>query len=145
MGSRRIFKRLQTYIIYRMASSLLILFFFFFSIIAMDFDFPTWVLVLTSIQNDLSVMTTSFDNVYSSEYPEIWNMTKCLTVAFFIAVAGALGSLISVYTVSRRSLESVRNALSRNAAGPELLQAIEIGAFHLRLRQLVERLRVRAR
>jgi H+-transporting ATPase len=61
--SRMIFRRLETYIIYRMASSILILGFFFFAIITMTFEMPTWVLVLISLFNDLSVMATSFDKV----------------------------------------------------------------------------------
>eukprot|EP00898_Chlorokybus_atmophyticus_P001625 jgi/Chlat1/2463/Chrsp171S02344 len=94
--SRKIFARLQTYIIYRMASSLLILFFFFFAIIVLDFQFPTWTLVLISIQNDLAVMTTSFDKVHSSPFPELWNMTKCLIVAGAVAACGLVGSLLLV-------------------------------------------------
>ena len=61
--SRMIFRRLETYIIYRMASSILILGFFFFAIITMTFEMPTWVLVLINLFNDLSVMATSFDKV----------------------------------------------------------------------------------
>jgi hypothetical protein len=61
--SRMIFRRLETYIIYRMASSILILGFFFFAIIIMTFEMPTWVLVLINLFNDLSVMATSFDKV----------------------------------------------------------------------------------
>ncbi len=76
--SRMIFRRLETYIIYRMASSLTILLYFFFAVICLRFDFPTWTLVLLSLTNDLSAMATSFDRVYSSEVPELWNMTKCL-------------------------------------------------------------------
>jgi hypothetical protein len=40
-----IFRRLETYIIYRIASSLLILGFFFFAIVILEFEIPTWVLV----------------------------------------------------------------------------------------------------
>lgn len=43
--SRMIFRRLETYIIYRIASSLLILGFFFFAIVILEFEIPTWVLV----------------------------------------------------------------------------------------------------
>lgn len=58
-----IFKRLETYIIYRLASSLLIIGYFFLAIIIFDFEMPTWALVVISLFNDLSVMATSFDKV----------------------------------------------------------------------------------
>ena len=56
--SRIIFKRLEAYVVYRLASSFFILGFFFFSIVALEFDFPTWVLIFCSIINDLTVMAT---------------------------------------------------------------------------------------
>jgi hypothetical protein len=37
--------------------------FFFFAIIVLRLEFPTWVLVIISLTNDLSVMATSFDKV----------------------------------------------------------------------------------
>ena len=61
--SRKIFRRLETYIIYRMASSLLILGFFFLAILIYNFEIPTWAVVVISICNDLSVMATSVDKV----------------------------------------------------------------------------------
>ncbi|KAK9817909.1 hypothetical protein WJX72_004165 [[Myrmecia] bisecta] len=92
--SRAIFRRLQTYIIYRMASSLLILAFFFLAIIAFDFEMPTWVLVLISLFNDLSVMAVSFDKVYSAAHPEKWNMVRNMCVAISIAAVGTAGMVL---------------------------------------------------
>ena len=63
MRSRKIFRRLEMYIIYRMASSVLILGFFFFAILIFDFEIPTWILVLISMLNDASVVVTSYDAV----------------------------------------------------------------------------------
>ena len=64
-GSRKIFRRLESYIIYRLASSYLILAFFFLAIIIWDFEMQTWALVLISMFNDLAVMLTAFDKVRS--------------------------------------------------------------------------------
>ena len=61
--SRVIFARLQSYIIYRIASSLLILGFFFFSVILLGLEMPTWAIIVINITNDASVMATSFDLV----------------------------------------------------------------------------------
>ena len=74
--ARIIFKRLEAYIIYRLASSTLILGFFFLSIITVRFDFPTSVLVLLSLVNDFTVMATSKDNVRSSKDPLKWDMAR---------------------------------------------------------------------
>ena len=61
--SRVIFARLQSYIIYRIASSLLILGFFFFSAILLGLEMPTWAIIVINITNDASVMATSLDLV----------------------------------------------------------------------------------
>lgn len=54
--SRMIFRRLETYIVYRIASSLLILGFFFFAIVILEFEIPTWVLVsAVLVQDDAGV------------------------------------------------------------------------------------------
>lgn len=63
ISSRVIFARLQSYIIYRIASSLLILGFFFFGIIILGVEMPTWAIIVINITNDVSVMATSFDRV----------------------------------------------------------------------------------
>lgn len=67
-ASRTIFARLQAYLIYRIASSLLILGFFFFAIIILGLEMPTWAIIVINITNDVSVMATSFDKV-SPEVP----------------------------------------------------------------------------
>ena len=85
--SRQIFRRLEAYITYRLASSFLILGFFTLSIVACRFDFPTWTLILLSIVNDFTVMATSKDNVRSSPKPLYWDVPK------LALVAGVIGGL----------------------------------------------------
>ncbi|EIE22120.1 P-type ATPase [Coccomyxa subellipsoidea C-169] len=96
-ASRTIFARLQSYLIYRIASSLLILGFFFFGIIILGFEMPTWAIIVINITNDASVMATSFDKVHSSDMPLTWNMTKCLVVAACTAAVGIVGSVILLF------------------------------------------------
>ena len=79
--ARMIFRRLESYIVYRLASSCLILGFFFLGITALKFDFPTWTLILLSIINDLTVMATSKDNVRTSNYPLYWDIPRLCWIA----------------------------------------------------------------
>ena len=82
--SRIIFRRLESYIVYRLASSCFILGFFVLSIMALRFDFPTWCLILLSIVNDLTVMATSKDNVRTSAYPLYWDIPRLCMLAVTI-------------------------------------------------------------
>jgi len=91
--SRQIFRRLESYVIYRIASSILILLFFFISIVGFEFRFPTWTLILLSIVNDCTVMATSKDNVRSSKAPLKWEILRLCSVA---AVIGGIAVLQSI-------------------------------------------------
>eukprot|EP00897_Mesotaenium_endlicherianum_P006539 jgi/Mesen1/5913/ME000030S05179 len=95
--SRKIFSRLEAYITYRIASSVLILLFFFFSIICVQFDFPTWVLILLSLVNDFTVMATSVDKVYSSKTPMLWKMGRIVVLAVAIGTVAFTGSFLLLF------------------------------------------------
>ncbi|KAL3158516.1 hypothetical protein ABBQ38_010745 [Trebouxia sp. C0009 RCD-2024] len=93
-NSHKIFRRLETYIIYRIASSLLILGYFFFAILIFDFEMPTWVLVLINLLNDVSAMATSLDKVHSSDKPRLWNMNKDVIIACALCGVDIIGAMI---------------------------------------------------
>ena len=61
---------------YRLASSMLIMFFYFFSILLVKFTMPTWTLILLSIINDFTIMSTSRDYVIPSDVPEKWETAR---------------------------------------------------------------------
>ena len=82
---------------YRMASSVLILGFFFLSIIALRFNFPTWVLILLSLVNDFTAMATSKDSVRAAPAPLRWNMVKVTGISVLIGISGFLGSFLLLY------------------------------------------------
>jgi H+-transporting ATPase len=95
--SRQIFRRLESYVIYRLASSVLILLFFFISIIGFEFDFPTWTLILLSLVNDFTVLATSKDNARSSVEPLRWNVFRLASVAFVIGGICVLHSILLLH------------------------------------------------
>ena len=104
--SRMIFRRLEAYIVYRLASSITILGFFVLSICSLKFDFPTWTLILLSIINDFTVMATSKDNVRSSEYPLYWDMKKLLQKAMVIGFTCIIHTFLLLYFVRDASYSS---------------------------------------
>lgn len=104
--SRMIFRRLESYIIYRLASSCLILGFFFLGITALKFDFPTWTLILLSIINDLTVMATSKDNVRTSNYPLYWDIPRLCMLATVIGGVCIIQSFLLLYFLQQGSYNS---------------------------------------
>jgi len=100
--SRKIFSRLNGYVLYRMASSVLILGFFFLSIIALQFDFPTWVLILLSLVNDFTAMATAKDSCRPAQEPLKWNMVHTTIISTVIGLVGVLENVLLLFLSSPR-------------------------------------------
>lgn len=98
--SRMIFRRLETYILYRITSSLTILGFFFFAIIILKFEIPTWVLVVVSITNDVSACFVSFDKVLTSNRPEMFHMSKLFAVSVAQSIVGVIALILLLLLAS---------------------------------------------
>merc|ERR1711871_1690257 len=97
--SRMIFRRLESYIIYRLASSTFFILFFTLCICVLNFDFPTWVLILVSLVNDFTAMATSKDNVRTSQYPLYWDFKKIGIVALTIGLYSVINVFLMIYFI----------------------------------------------
>lgn len=83
--SRKIFHRLDSYLIFRIAVSCDVAIFFFLAAATMKFIVPTYVIVLVALINDIIMISMSFDYVTPSPLPVEWNIAKVLVV-FVICV-----------------------------------------------------------
>jgi H+-transporting ATPase len=84
--SRRIFERMLSYAVYRIAETIALLGFITIVIIAFD-NFPVTpiMIVFLAILNDGSILSIAYDNTRSAPEPLRWNMV------FVMGLAGALG------------------------------------------------------
>jgi H+-transporting ATPase len=93
--SRRIFQRMNSYAIYRIAETLRVLFFMTLAILVFNFYPVTAVMiVMIAVLNDGAILSIAYDNVHYSNKPEAWNMRLVLgisTVLGVIGVAAAFG------------------------------------------------------
>ena len=89
-GSRTIFKRIETYLTYRMCSSFVFGFVFVLIYCASDYNFPTWTLILMSILNDFAVSSSSKDNVVIQRKPQKMNIWKVGAVSASMALVSSL-------------------------------------------------------
>src|SRR5574338_1506571 len=91
--ARKIFERMRSYAVFRIAETIRVLGFIALSIIIFDFYPVTPImLVLLAILNDFPIMMIAYDRVRVAERPVRWDMGRMLTVA---VVAGALGVVAS--------------------------------------------------
>lgn len=91
--SRKIFQRMNTYAIYRIAETIRVLFFITLSILVFNFYPVTAIMiVLLALFNDAPIMAIAYDNVHYSNKPEKWNMRVVLSMATLLGLVGVLSS-----------------------------------------------------
>ena len=91
--ARRIFERMNSYAIYRIAETMRLLLFMTTSILIFNFYPVTAVMVvLLALLNDLPIMMIAYDNAPIASNPVRWDMTRVLTIATALGVYGVIES-----------------------------------------------------
>ncbi len=91
--SRKIFQRMNSYAIYRIAETIRVLFFITLAILVFNFYPVTAIMiVLLALFNDAPIMAIAYDNVRYSPEPERWNMRVLLSMATFLGLIGVVSS-----------------------------------------------------
>jgi H+-transporting ATPase len=100
--SRRIFQRMTSYAIYRIAETLGVLMFMTLAILIFNFYPLTAVMiVMLALLNDGAILSIAYDNVHYSNKPETWNMRLVLGVATVVSVVGVMDSFGMFYLGDR--------------------------------------------
>ncbi|PKN50811.1 MAG: plasma-membrane proton-efflux P-type ATPase [Deltaproteobacteria bacterium HGW-Deltaproteobacteria-13] len=100
--SRKIFQRMNSYAIYRIAETLRVLFFMTLSILVFNFYPVTAVMiVLLALLNDGAILSIAYDNVRYKNQPEAWNMRMVLGIATVLGVLGVIASFCLFYLGER--------------------------------------------
>lgn len=96
--SRKIFQRMNSYAIYRIAETIRVLLFITLSIIVFNFYPVTAVMiVLLALLNDAPIMAIAYDRVRYANHPERWNMRIVLGMATFLGILGVVFSFLIFY------------------------------------------------
>jgi H+-transporting ATPase len=100
--SRRIFQRMNSYAIYRIAETLRVLLFMTAAILVFNFYPLTAVMiVMLALLNDGAILSIAYDNVRYKSQPEAWNMRLVLGIATVLGVLGPIASFGLFYLGDR--------------------------------------------
>ena len=100
--SRRIFQRMNSYAIYRIAETLRVLLFMTLAILIFNFYPLTAVMiVMLALLNDGAILSIAYDNVLYKNQPEAWNMRIVLGIATVLGVLGVSASFVLFYLGER--------------------------------------------
>jgi H+-transporting ATPase len=100
--SRRIFQRMNSYSMYRIAETLRVLFFMTLAILVFNFYPVTAVMiVMIAVLNDGAILSIAYDNVHYSDKPEAWNMRLVLGISTVLGVIGVVAAFGLFYLGER--------------------------------------------
>ena len=100
--SRRIFQRMNSYAIYRIAETLRVLLFMTLAIVVFNFYPLTAVMiVMLALLNDGAILSIAYDNVHYKNAPEAWNMRVVLSVSTVLGVFGVIAAFGLFYLGER--------------------------------------------
>jgi H+-transporting ATPase len=96
--SRKVFQRMNTYAIYRIAETTRVLLFMAMSILIFNFYPVTAVMiVLLALLNDGPILSIAYDRTRCSDKPEAWNMPAVLGISTVLGIAGVVASFLLFY------------------------------------------------
>jgi len=100
--SRRIFHRMNSYAIYRIAETIRVLLFMTLSIVVFNFYPVTAVMIVfLALLNDGPILSIAYDSAPSSAKPEAWNMKRVLGVSTVLGLAGVVATF-GLFLVAER-------------------------------------------
>ncbi len=100
--SRKIFQRMNSYAMYRIAETLRVLLFMTLAILVFNFYPVTAIMiVMLALLNDGAILSIAYDNVHYSNEPEGWNMRKVIGISTVLGVVGVIAAFGLFYLAER--------------------------------------------
>ena len=100
--SRRIFQRMNSYAIYRIAETLRVLLFMTLAIVVFNFyPLTAIMIVMLALLNDAAILSIAYDNVIYRNKAEVWDMRTVLGIATVLGIVGPLAAFGLFYLADR--------------------------------------------
>ena len=100
--SRKIFQRMNSYAMYRIAETLRVLLFMTLAIVIFNFyPLTAIMIVMLALLNDGAILSIAYDNVIYRNQPEAWNMRLVLGIATVLGLVGPIAAFGLFYLGDR--------------------------------------------
>jgi H+-transporting ATPase len=100
--SRKIFQRMNSYAMYRIAETLRVLLFMTVAILVFNFyPLTAIMIVMLALLNDGAILSIAYDNVHYRNEPEAWNMRLVLGISTVLGVIGPIAAFGLFYLGDR--------------------------------------------
>ena len=96
--ARKIFRRMYSYVVYRITETIRVLVFIVLAILLLHFyPITPAALVLLALLNDIPILAIAYDNVRISKRPERWNMRLIIELSLLLGLTGVISSFILIW------------------------------------------------
>ncbi len=96
--ARKIFARMESYVVYRITETIRVLFFIALSIMVFNFyPINALMIVLIALLNDVPILAIAYDNVNIHNRPVKWDMHKVLLLSSILGIGGVISSFLIFY------------------------------------------------
>jgi H+-transporting ATPase len=96
--ARKIFERMKSYTIYRIAETIRIVIFMTLAIVVYDFyPLTAIMIIILALLNDIPIMTIAYDHTKVREAPVRWDMKEVFILSGWLGIAGVLSSFTLFY------------------------------------------------
>jgi len=96
--ARRIFERMQSYAVYRIAETIRIMVFVVLAMLVFGFyPITAIMIILLAFLNDVPIMAIAYDKTRLDPSPVRWDMRRVVIVATAIGLTGVVGSALMLY------------------------------------------------
>ncbi len=96
--ARRIFERMMSYMLYRVAMTIAIMFFVVTSVVCYDFFPLTAVMIIAlALLDDLPIMTIAYDNAKAAPKPVKWDMPRVFLISSILGIASVVESFLLLF------------------------------------------------
>src|SRR5271169_3546256 len=100
--SRKIFQRMNSYAMYRIAETLRVLLFMTLAILVFNFyPLTAIMIVMLALLNDGAILSIAYDNVRCGDQPEAWNMRLVLGISTVLGLVGPIAAFGLFYLGDR--------------------------------------------
>jgi hypothetical protein len=98
LESRRIFARIKSYVIYRVAASLVMVLTLSTIIFASGCAVDSLLVIILALLNDISMIPVAYDNAKATTKPQLPNAKKLVIMALFYGMTQTLMSLVFIFS-----------------------------------------------
>ncbi len=96
--ARKIFKRMNTYVLYRISETIRVLFFLTLAIVAFNiYPITPLMLVILALLNDIPILMIAYDNASVSKIVEKWNVPNIISITTVLGLSGVVSTFLLYY------------------------------------------------